>query len=78
MFLFLNQSSSKRKYDELDTETSREMILSGHIPKIEVTHEVDLILEHAMIMCLQLDPAERSSAKEVYHYLVNELEKMNA
>lgn len=52
------------------------MIMKGDIPDVMVKHEVDLILQRAMIMCLQFNPEKRSSAKEIYRYLANELKEM--
>lgn len=48
------------------------MILGGDIPYVNVEDEIDVVLQHAMTMCLQVDPAKRSSAIEVYNYLKNE------
>ena len=58
------------------TEEAKKLILEGHIPDVTVKDPIDAILNKAMVMCLQLDPGERSSAKEVYVYLQNELDKL--
>jgi serine/threonine protein kinase len=75
--IFYKLIMNERKYDDLSTNEAAKLILKGHIPEVKVKHKVDLILKHAMVMCLQLDPVERSSASEVHFYLANELKKIN-
>ena len=66
----------KRKYNDISSNDSRQLILNGHIPKVIRKDDVDIALDEAMKMCLQVDPTKRSSAKDVCMYLSNKLNRI--
>ena len=76
--ILLSSNVKKRKYHGISNKISKQLILEGDIPNVEIKDEIDEILYYAMKMCLQVRPNERASAKEVHGYLSNELERFKS
>jgi hypothetical protein len=81
--IFFKFLTNERKYDDIRTSDAQEKIIRGDPVELPAfiqksRHPVHIALTTAMEMCLQRNASDRSTAKEVYSYLLEALSNYKA